>query len=109
MDLLWSRTWWRYRPVETSWFSISYHIFNLVEGAAWVILAALVLRRYLADRRSAIEVVYALAFLSFGLTDFREAYRLETWLIWVKLANLAVLLYLRAVVIGRFYPESRLY
>jgi hypothetical protein len=75
----------------------------------WVILSGLVLRRFLGNRRSTIEVVYALAFFTFGLTDFREAYALQSWLIWLKAANLLALLWLRSRVITRYYRESKLY
>jgi len=60
-------------------------------------------------RRSRLEWWYALAFFTFGLTDFREAYALSSWLIWAKLANLILLLWLRATVIRRFYPTSKLF
>jgi hypothetical protein len=50
-----------------------------------------------------------LTFFTFGLTDFREAYALESWLIWLKAANLLVLLWLRSFVISRYYQESKLY
>jgi hypothetical protein len=69
----------------------------------------LVLRRSLKNHRSAIEAVYALAFLTFGLTDFREAYALQSWLIWLKGANLLALLWLRSRVIARYDPGSKLY
>ena len=54
-------------------------------------------------------VAYAAAFFTFGLTDFREAHTLQSWLIWLKVANLAILLWLRATIIGRYYPSSKLY
>jgi hypothetical protein len=110
-DLLWSRTWWRYRPSSPTDFPMPYyvHAFNLFEGTAWVVFGVLVLARFLRWRRSAIEVGYAVAFFCFGLTDFVEAYALSSWLIWVKLANLIVLAWLRAIVIRRYYPTSRLY
>src|SRR5689334_13379304 len=103
VDLLFFRTWWRYRPRETPWVSVPYHAFNLCEGCAWLVFAGLVLGRSLRNRRSPIELWYALAFVTFGLTDFREAYVLDSWLIWVKLANLIVLWRLRATVLARFY------
>jgi hypothetical protein len=109
LDLLFLRAWWRYRPDETPWVSVPYHAFNLFEGTAWLVLSILVLGRYLKGRRSGIEVAYSLAFFTFGLTDFREAYALDSWLIWVKLINLIVLFRLRTVVIRRFYPGSKLY
>jgi hypothetical protein len=60
-------------------------------------------------RRSRLEILYALAFFTFGLTDFREAYVLRSWLVGVKLVNLIALIRLRAVAIKRWYPGSRLY
>jgi hypothetical protein len=109
VEFLFLRNWWRYRPNETPWVSVPYHAFNLLEGAAWVVFAALVFRRYLREGRSRLEVAYALAFLTFGLTDFREAYALDSWLLWLKLVNLAALLWLRSTVIARWYPTCRLY
>jgi hypothetical protein len=109
LDLLWFHEWWRYSLRSDPWFSWPYHYFNLFEGVCWITLAGLVLRRYLANRYSILEGWYALAFFSFGLTDFREAYVLESWLIWVKLANLIVLIALRWIVMKRYYPGSSLY
>ncbi len=108
-DYLWFRTWWTYRSGSLSWVESPYHAFNLFEGTVWVVLAGLVLRRSLRNHRSAIEAAYALAFFTFGLTDFREAYALQSWLIWVKAANLVALLWLRSRVIARYYPGSKLY
>ena len=108
-DYLVFRTWWTYGSANTPWVEIPYHVFNLFEGTVWVVLSGLVLLRFLKSRHSTVEVVYALAFFVFGLTDFREAYALQSWLIWLKLANLLALLWLRAFVIKRYYPESKLY
>jgi hypothetical protein len=108
-DLLWFHTWWRYPSRTDPWFSLPYHYFNLFEGLCWVFVAALVLHRYLANRHSRLEAWYALAFVSFGLTDFREAFALESWLIWVKLANLILLIALRSVIMKRYYPAATLY
>ncbi len=110
VDLIWTRTWWSYRASDPDGITSLLHWFNLGEGLTWLVFAGLVLiRRRKARGRSSLEVWYALAFLSFGLTDFREAYALTSWLIWLKLANLVVLARLRAKVIQRFYPSSRLY
>ncbi len=108
-ELLWFRPWWRYPDPRDPWFSVPYHLFNLFEGSCWVIFAVLVLRRYLARRRSRLETLYSLAFFTFGLTDFREAYVLESWLVWVKLFNLVLLVWLRSIAVRRWYPESRLF
>ena len=101
------KTWWTFDPSDDSLFSTVYHVSNLCEGAAWCGLALLVLRRYARNRRSAVEIAYALAFACFGASDFREAYALETWLIAAKGINLAVLLALRSYLLRRFYPQSK--
>ena len=78
VDLLWNRTWWQYRPGDPSSFSLPYHAFNLFEGAAWLTFAGLVYWRHAKYLRSPLEVVYSIAFLAFGLSDFREAYALSS-------------------------------
>jgi hypothetical protein len=88
VHLLWFNVWWKYPDPVDPWLSVPYHLFNLFEGSCWAILACLVLRRYLIHRRSFIELAYAVAFLTFGLTDFREAYELASWLVRIKLLNL---------------------
>jgi hypothetical protein len=108
-DWLWFKVWWKHPNPMDPWFSIPYHAFNLFEGACWVVFAGLVLRRFLIYRRSPLELLYALAFFTFGLTDFREAYVLESWLIWIKLINLIVLIRLRSILLKRYYPESRVF
>ena len=82
-DLLF-RTWWTYPSGLSPWVDVPYHAFNLFEGAVWAVLSGLVLRRWLRRRRSAWEIAYALAFFTFGLTDFREAYALQSWLLLAK-------------------------
>jgi hypothetical protein len=109
LDLLWFRVWWRHPQPTDPWFSIPYHVFNLFEGICWIVFACLVLLRYLRFRHSAIELLYSLAFCSFALTDFREAFVLESWLVWVKLANLIALVGLRSFVMRRFYPDRKLF
>ncbi len=108
-DLLWTREWWSYRPGDRSLYARFYHPFNLFEGTTWLVFAALVLWRRSRGSRSRLELGYALAFFSFGLTDFREAYSLTSWLVWAKLANLIALVRLRAEVIRRHYPASKVY
>lgn len=108
-DILIFRTWWSYTSSSTPSVEVTYHAFNLFEGTVWLVLSYLVLQRFIRFRRSKIEIVYASAFLTFGLTDFREAYVLQSWLIWLKAANLLALLRLRAYVITHYYPEDKLY
>jgi hypothetical protein len=109
LDLLFTSTWWKYDPEDRSLFSVSYRTFNLIEGAIWIAFGVLVLHRFLKHRRSRIELSYAGTFVLFGLTDFREAYAMQSWLLWVKLAVLIALLWLRKVVMRRYYPESKVY
>ena len=108
-DYLLTHTWWKY-DAAADWYASPYHFLNLaVQGCAWLVFAALVLLRYLKHRRSLLELPYALAFALFGLTDFREAYALQSWLILLKGLNLGMLLWLRHIVIRRCYPASRVY
>lgn len=109
IDLLWWRTWWEYRRSPDLLYSIPYHWFNLAEGIVWLALGILVLVRRQRHAQSRLELWYAAAFVTFALTDFREAWALQSWLIWIKLANLIALFWLRATVIRRFYPERKLY
>jgi hypothetical protein len=107
-NLLWNRVWWRYLP-EDGGYTQPYHWLNLIEGSIWVLLAALVLLRYLRQRRSGWELVYSAAFLLFGISDYCEAYLLQSWLIWAKGVNLLGLFALRRFILRRFYPQSRVY
>jgi hypothetical protein len=72
-----------------------YHWFNLAESVFWLGCAAVVFRRW-RKKRHGLELAYALAFVAFALTDLREAYTLQAWLIAVKALNLAALVWLRA-------------
>ena len=75
----------------------------------WLLLAALVAARFIRFRRSWLELAYAIAFVAFGLSDFKEAYRLESWLLLFKGINLIALLWLRHLVIRNWYPTSKIY
>lgn len=108
-EIVFTETWWTYDPRDRSLHSLFYRSFNMLECAAWLVFGLLVLVRFLRQRRSRIELIYAAAFIAFGLTDLREAYSLQSWLLWLKLVNLVVLLWLRGIVMRRFYPESKLY
>lgn len=106
-DFFITHVWWDYAAADS--FGRVYHGFNLVEGIAWFVVALLVLRRYRRERKSSLELVYAAAFATFGLSDFREAYVLESWLIWAKGLNLAALLAMRHYLLQRYYPTSKSY
>lgn len=109
LEILFLRTWWRYQPAADGGVWLPYHLFNLAEGIVWLLLAALVFWRWRRHRHSWLELLYAAAFALFGLTDFREAFALQSWLIWLKGINLAAILALRARVLREYYPESRTY
>lgn len=108
-EIMFTRTWWRYSPGDGQWFTLLYHWFNIAEGVAWVVFAGLVLRRYLRNRRSSLELWYCFAFFIFALTDFREAWAQSSGLIWFKLLNLIGLFLLRRAVLSRHYPDAKLY
>ena len=102
-------TWWSFDAAPQSTFSRVYRGINLVEGSIWCLLSLLVAIRFARHRRSAIELLYAAAFLTFGWSDFREAHSLQSWLIVAKALNLVALVWLRHVVLRRHYPSSRTY
>lgn len=108
VDVLITHEWWRYDP-RADWYAQPYHWINLVEGSFWLGFALLVLVRFLRHRRSPLELLYAFAFFTFGLSDYREACAVESWLILFKGANLAALLWLRWLATKRWYPGSRTY
>jgi thiosulfate reductase cytochrome b subunit len=83
-----------------------YHWFNLAECLFWLVCAAVVGRRWWA-RRYPLELAYALSFVAFALSDLREAYALQAWLILAKAANVVLLLGLRARLRPR-YPGQAL-
>jgi hypothetical protein len=108
-EFLFLETWWVYDPRTPTVHAVFTHWFNLFEGTVWLVFAGLVAGRYVRFRRSLIELLYAAAFGLFGLTDFREAYCVQSWLLWVKLVILVGLFALRRTVMRRFYPDSRVY
>jgi hypothetical protein len=92
----------------TPWFA-AYKWINRAEGLAWMLFAVLSCWRFLRFHKSAVEPLYAMAFLLFGISDFIEAIRYPAWLgIW-KLYNLLVLLYCRSYLLRVHYIESKVY
>ena len=108
-ESIFARTWWTYDSAADDWFTHLYHWFNLLEGCIWLGIAILVMVRFLRHRRTSLEVVYALAFCAFALTDFREAWEQSTWLIGIKLLNLILLFRLRQWTMSKHYPAARIY
>jgi len=106
VELLFTRRLWVYDP-HADWYAQPYHWINLIEGAAWECIALAVMIRWARHRRSNLEWVYAVLFIAFGLTDFREAMAVHGWLIWLKAAILAGILATRWKLRRDFYPESK--
>jgi hypothetical protein len=109
LEIIFSRTWWQYTPEDGQRFTVIYHWFNIAEGCAWAVCSGLVLRRSLTHRKSRSEILYAIAFLTFAITDFAEAWAQTSWLIWLKLLNLIVLFQLRRMIMSRYYPAAKFY
>lgn len=114
LEFLITRTWWTYNP-KHDWYAQPYHWINLIEGCFWLVFAALVVHRHNTHcggterdgPRLRLEFVYAFVFLTFALSDFREAYVVQSWLILFKTINLVALLLIRRAVIRRYYPASK--
>lgn len=51
--------------------------------------------RFLRNRKSPHEIIYAVLFFFFGMTDFREMQNLPVWLLLLKTLILVALLCLR--------------
>jgi hypothetical protein len=106
--LLW-RVWWQWQPERAGPLDVAYRWLNIVEGAAWLALAIAVVVRHSRRGGGWLNWPYATAFAVFGLSDFREAVALQSWLIGAKGVILLALLALRRAVISRYYPGSRTY
>lgn len=106
LDVLFRRVWWRWDAQNADWFSVGYRSFNFLECLVWLVVALLILARFARHRRSRQELLYGLAFVTFGLSDAMEAFQQSSWLIWLKLINLVALFLLRRRVMRR-YPEAR--
>lgn len=99
-------TWWHSQSHAKTWFDVVYPCFNMAEGIAWLLVAALVLWRSMRNGWTTLELRYAALWMLFAATDFREAWAQQTWLILVKGIILGLLLWLRRKVLRR-YPQSR--
>jgi hypothetical protein len=110
MHHLWQwlmRPLWQYTPQTANGLDLLYRWVNLVEGTAWCLIGAAILLRHFRYRRWPLEPLYAATFVLFGISDFREAWCLQPWLILVKAVLLLALWCQRAYVLTRHYPQSR--
>ena len=109
IEFIFWHDWWSYSKTSPDLFSVVYHWFNIAEGVVWIVLAGLVFFRFAVHRKSSFEIAYSVAFIAFAITDFREAWTQSSWLIWLKLVNLILLLWLRQRVMSRNYPTAGIY
>ncbi len=96
--------WWHSHRNAGGWFDVVYPAFNVVEAICWFCVATYVWRRARRHSGPRLEFFYAALWLAFGLTDLREAWAQQTWLILLKGCLLAVLLSLRRIILRR-YPK----
>lgn len=109
MNTDWFQPWWVWQPVTAGVGDWAYRLFNLFEGLAWLFFGVLVVHRWFRNRRSIWELSYALAFVMFGLTDFREAYAQTLGLVLIKGVVLTWLMLARRRAIRVWYPGARVY
>lgn len=112
VQVLWFETWWTWSRPETEpylWSEIAGHYFNYVEALAWFLFAGFVFFRWLRHRHSFVEILYALGFVTFGISDWIESERLTSWLLWWKGANLGMLLWLRHTIKSKWYPTAKIF
>lgn len=97
MFWFWTQVLWHFPRRPASW-ELAYHGFNLLEGGVWEGFALVTLWRALRRGGACLEWPFALAFLSFGVTDFLEAYRVTPGLVVFKALNCGMLLWIRAAI-----------
>jgi hypothetical protein len=83
--------------------------FNVIEALTWFSIAFLIVKRFKSQGQSAFEILYAVCFLIFGLTDCFEAWSFHNWLILFKWFNLLAVLYFRSLVLRKWYQNSKVY
>ena len=88
------------------WFEVSYVYFNWFEAASWFVLAAFIAWRFLKNRRSPVELLYALSVMLFGVTDVLEVYELTLGLFFVKALVLVSILLCRSSVVKVYAVEG---
>ncbi len=98
---------WRYSATEPTPYQPIYRSINAVEALIWLGFAVAVLYRNRRHRKSSVELVYAGLFFIFAMTDVREAFVVQPWLIVFKGLVLLALLVVRQKVRNKYYPESK--
>ncbi|SHJ77018.1 hypothetical protein SAMN02745181_2562 [Rubritalea squalenifaciens DSM 18772] len=90
-----------------TWFDWLYVSFNWGEAAAWLGLALFICGRFLRERKTRLELVYAFCVAAFGLTDALEVYQLTVGLLLTKALVLLSILVCRNCV-SRAYGEHKI-
>lgn len=103
-----NHAWWVWRPEAAGRWDWCYRGFNRFEGACWLVCAVVVIVRWSRHRRSCWEWAYAVTFVAFGLTDFREAWEQSLVLVLIKGVILGVLIAFRHQATRVWYPNNRL-
>jgi uncharacterized membrane protein len=98
---------WRYSETLPTPYQPIYRTVNCVEALIWLGFAVAVVYRNRRHRRSSLELFYAGLFFIFAMTDVREMFVVQPWLILFKGLVLVGILWVRHVVRKRFYPESK--
>lgn len=102
---------WEASIVETGWPAIEggmwiYVGFNFAEALAWLAFAAFVICRWIRNRKTRYEWVYAGSFLLFGVSDLLEMAGLTVGLLLFKAGVLLAIISSRKVVTDH-YPEAK--
>jgi hypothetical protein len=95
-------------PDQKTW-GIVYHFyvdFNAFEAFAWFCFSAFVGGRFIARRKTWYEILYALSFFAFGVSDVMEIFQTTVGLLLVKGIILISILACRKVVL-QFYPLAK--
>lgn len=92
---------------EIGVLQVFYFGFNAIEALAWLLFASYVIKRWLINKQSPLEIVYAILFVVFGLTDLLELVNLPIWLLGLKIMTLACLLLMRRHLITNYYTDAK--
>ena len=93
-------------PNLTGW-NMYYVVFNNIEGVLWFCFAVYVLFRYVRNRKTGYEILYALSFFAFGLTDLIEAWGMTLGVLLLKGVCLLAIFQGRKLVIEK-YPGKKI-
>jgi hypothetical protein len=95
-------------PEAKSWGIVYpwYVGFNGVESLAWFAFCLFVLIRFLRHRKTAFEILYAISFFVFGVSDVMEMHQTTLGLLTMKGIILVSIIACRKVVLGH-YPKAK--